>query len=47
MQGIEDQIGNIVDFFINELAGAKSEDYMMMLNQGIFMCFWYSVPATL
>jgi hypothetical protein len=46
VKGIESNLINIINFFITELAEAKSPDYKSLLSQGLCMCFWYSTPTT-
>jgi hypothetical protein len=47
VKGIESTLVNIINYFVTELATAKTPEYKAMLCQGLCMCFWYSTPTTL
>lgn len=47
LQGISHTIPGLMEMYLKELTLADTPDYTIMLLQGILMCLWYNMPATL
>lgn len=47
IQGIDQSLHNIIEFFVRELGEAETPDYKCMLAQGISMCLWYNTSQAL
>ena len=45
VKGIDNQLSNIVHFFMQELSVSRTPEYKAMLSQGLAMCFWYAPQA--